>query len=130
MELNHWVTAGFSVLALVLSAFNLSEVGMGRIRRVWPHVAKWVSLFLQVLGVCLSLFVIIQFFREDGPPSRTDIGSFVLSVVSVIFYVMATVITALVNVLKTVVKTSTKLTDITLRLSGGDPGDSPSSGGT
>lgn len=124
MDLNNWVTAVLAVLALALSAFNLSEAGVGRLKMFWPHLAKWSGRLLQTVGVCSSLFLIIQFLLESSPPTRGDIGSLLVGVVSLIFYAVAVVVSALVKAMKSIAEASKKTAEVSLRLAGGNPGDS------
>ena len=127
MDLSNCVTAILAEMALALSPFNLTEAGLGRPRLVWPHLAKWSGRLFQTVGVCSSVFLIIQFFLESSPPTRGDIGGLVVGIVSLIFYVVAVVVSALVKAMKSIAEASKKVADVSLRLAGGDPGDSPQS---
>lgn len=130
MEINHWVTAVLAFLALVLSAFNLSEVGLGRIRGALPHVTKMLRYSLTLVGFCSAVFLIVNFFIQDTPPTRGDIGGLVMGLVSLMMYIVTSLISLAVKAMRPIAEATLKLSAAETANSGGVSGESPPNSST
>jgi uncharacterized membrane protein YtjA (UPF0391 family) len=89
-----------AILALLVSILNMSDSAVGRLKRAWPHVARWGHRVFLIVAMGNSIVGVVGFLNAEGAPSRVAIGVFCLHIVLLLLLPSLTAVSAFIDRMK------------------------------